>query len=106
MKRILLILALAAAVMAPAATASPDTSATKQIAACLSKGGALKVKLDSAPGGTAFFSRPFTLMGRWMSWSYITSDGKVLGTMTAHGKLLPGERGTINRCLKPFNGHV
>jgi hypothetical protein len=79
---------------------------TTAIAACLAKAGADKVQRRGAEGGTAWFARPYNLLGRWLSWSYITQGNKVLGTATAHGKLKRAERRAANRCLKPFNGKV
>ena len=76
------------------------------ISTCLThRAHALKIERESGWGGRAYFARPFNHLGSWVSWAYITVDGRVAGTTTVRGgSHLPVK--AVNRCLAPFNGRA
>jgi len=94
-------LALAAA--APAADAATARQATTKIARCLRyKTHARTTTSDHGREGMARWR------GAWvfLSWSFVTYNGRVVGTMTISSGVHGKRRAAANRCLRPYNGRV
>ncbi len=102
-----LAVAFPAAAAIGSATGTP-TQAYRQISHCLRKAGALKVKPDKGVpgGGTAYWTRPFTNHGSWVSWNFAIVNGRILSTSTSYSRLSAKHRKATNRCLKPVGGQV
>lgn len=86
------------------ADAATPRQATNRIASCMKhKAHAVRItKSDHGREGMAHFRGYW----RFVSWSFITMNGRVLGTITAEAGLTRKQRRAANRCLRPFNGSV
>jgi hypothetical protein len=102
---LLLLVALAAPAAAQAAT---PAQANRQVSACMKARGAIRVVPQSGHEGIAFFARPFNPAGRWVSWAWVTQTdtNQVVGVNAASGRLTRLQRRAVNRCLRPFHGHL
>jgi hypothetical protein len=97
------------AVTAGGAQAATPRQATKRIAACMKRAGAVRVAEHGRSGGKAYFARPFNATNvHYVQWGgYATSaSGQVIGTTTSSVGLTRRQRRAANRCLRPFNGSV
>jgi hypothetical protein len=81
--------------------AATPGQATARIGSCVRHAGALKVTPNSH-GAVAYFARPFSAYGRWISWSYVTSPNgrRVIETMTMSHRLTPRQGAAFARCLR------
>ncbi len=93
-------LALAAA---PAAHAATARQATTKIARCLRY--TTHARTTTSDHGREGMAR---WRGTWvfLSWSFVTIDGRVVGTMTASSGVHGRRRAAANRCLRRYNGRV
>ena len=110
--KVLLVAALATVAFTSTAAAATPRAATKRIASCLKDDAgfnALKVQTRGSDDewNRAYLARPFHAGStRYLAWYLLTTEDRVVGTVTYWVGLTKRERRLANRCLKPFNGHT